>query len=435
MSGDAVGFSAMVGIGESFLPAFALALGHGDVTAGLVATLPMLAGAVLQLVTPAAVGILNSHRRWVVLCAALQAATFAPLISCALLGSMEVWFLYLIVALYWGFGMSTGPAWTAWVSTLVPPRIRPTYFASRARGAQVSLVVALMLGGVLLQQGDEESQGLAAYALIFSIALVARGISAAFLYRQSEYQPTAIGDTSIAPASVRRHIETGGHGRLLAYLLVFNGGVWIAAPYFVPYMFGPLDLSYLEFTVLTAVAFVARVAALPTLGRLARRWGIKRVLVVSSVCIIPLPILWLASNSMMWLLSLQVVSGFAWAAFELASLLAFFERIPAHGRASVLTVYNLANALSIVVGSAIGAVLIAVSSSPSQAFLLVFGVSTLARLCGFGLVRGVSPVGKVGELPPLRTLSVRPSSGGFQRPILVEPEAEFPDRMSNESSK
>jgi len=81
---DGVAFGAMVGLGETYLPAFALALGHGAVTAGLVASLPMLCGALIQLVTPAAVGLLDSHRRWVVLCATLQALSFLPLVAGAL---------------------------------------------------------------------------------------------------------------------------------------------------------------------------------------------------------------------------------------------------------------------------------------------------------------------------------------------------------------
>src|SRR5687768_14059639 len=53
--GDAGAYSVMVGIGETYFAAFALALGTGKTFAGLVATLPMLAGAFLQLATPYAV--------------------------------------------------------------------------------------------------------------------------------------------------------------------------------------------------------------------------------------------------------------------------------------------------------------------------------------------------------------------------------------------
>ena len=73
MVSEGVAFSFMVGAGEAYVPAFALAAGHGDAAAGLVATLPMGAGALLQLVTPWGVARLRSHRRWVVLAATGQA--------------------------------------------------------------------------------------------------------------------------------------------------------------------------------------------------------------------------------------------------------------------------------------------------------------------------------------------------------------------------
>jgi hypothetical protein len=69
ITADGAFFSAMVGLGETYVPAFALAVGLGEVVAGLIATLPMLAGAVFQLVTPWAVRHLRSYRRWIVLCA------------------------------------------------------------------------------------------------------------------------------------------------------------------------------------------------------------------------------------------------------------------------------------------------------------------------------------------------------------------------------
>jgi MFS family permease len=417
---DGVAFSAMVGFGESYLPAFALALGFGSVTAGLVATLPMLAGALFQLATPAAVGLLGSHRRWVVLCAALQALTFIPLIVGALAGEMELLIVYLAASLYWGLGMSTGPAWTAWATTLVPKSLRARFFAQRARASQASLFIALVVGGLILDRGRADGWPFVAFALIFTMALGSRVVSVAYLAAQSEPQPAPIGETRISPDVIRSHIRTGSHARLLLYLLVFQLSVWVAAPYFTPYMLGPLDLSYAEFTWLTASAFLARVLVLPTLGRVARRFGTRRLLATASLGIVPLPALWLVSDSFVWLFLLQLLSGAAWAGFELASLLSFFERIPAHGQASVLTVYNLANALAIVGGSAIGGWLLSFDGPGVDGFVIVLIVSCVARLASLSLLRGVSETAEPDEIPSLRTLSVRPSTGGVQRPILID---------------
>src|SRR6202011_3259909 len=44
---DGASFSVMVGIGETYLPAFVLAMGMGEIAAGLISSIPLLVGAVL----------------------------------------------------------------------------------------------------------------------------------------------------------------------------------------------------------------------------------------------------------------------------------------------------------------------------------------------------------------------------------------------------
>src|SRR3954469_16308674 len=70
---DGACVSAMVGLGETYFVAYALALGTSQTISGLVATLPMLAGASLQLATPWFLKRVRSYKKWVVLFASLQA--------------------------------------------------------------------------------------------------------------------------------------------------------------------------------------------------------------------------------------------------------------------------------------------------------------------------------------------------------------------------
>src|SRR5262245_41737459 len=151
MTADGVFFSAMVGLGEAYVPAFALALGHGPAAAGLLATLPLLAGACFQLVTPEAVSRLQSYRRWVVTCARFQALCFVPLSLAALWSWGPLAWLLALSSIYWGFSMATGPAWNAWATTLVPARLRVRYFARRSRSAQAALLIALLCSGAVLE--------------------------------------------------------------------------------------------------------------------------------------------------------------------------------------------------------------------------------------------------------------------------------------------
>ena len=81
--------------------------------------------------SPWVVGRLGSRKRYVILCAAGQIASFVPLILSAWRGRAPAWLLLAAAALYWGAGFATGPSWTSWMESVIPRRIRTHYFARR----------------------------------------------------------------------------------------------------------------------------------------------------------------------------------------------------------------------------------------------------------------------------------------------------------------
>lgn len=430
MTADGIAFSAMVGLGEAYLPAFALALGHGAAAAGLLATLPLLAGACFQLVTPEAVRRLRSYRRWVVACARFQALCFVPLALAALWSWGPLAWLLAVASIYWGFSMATGPAWNAWATSLVPARLRVRYFARRSRSAQASLLITLLCSGAVLESGRRHRLELTAFAALFALAAGARLISARFLSRQSEDPRAAEDHRSLPLREVRASLRQRGGARVIAYLLAMQLAAHIAAPYFTPYMLGPMGLSYERFTLLIAASFLARIAILPALSRLVHARGTRFVLVAGALGIVPLPPLWLVSHDFAYLIALQLVSGCAWAAVEYASLLSFFEGIDARDRASVLSLFNLANAAALTAGSVLGGLLLGALGAGSAAYAWLFFASCVARLAPLALLHH-APAPLTQQTPPvpltppapvvLRTLALRPASGAVQRPMLAGP--------------
>lgn len=385
--GDGVAFSVMVGAGEAYIPAFALAAGLGEITAGLVATLPMLVGAAFQLVTPAAVRWLGSPRRWVVLCASAQAASFAPLLIAALYGELSRTVLFLAAASYWGFGMATGPAWNTWVTQIVPRPIRSRFFAARSRWAQVAVLSGLLAGGLALEAGSRAQRPLAIFAALFATALLARAVSSRFLASQSEPGAAPPDPLRLSPAAFWATFRDPEHGRLLVYMIWVQLAVQISAPYFTPFMLGPLKLSYAEYAVLIGIPFVARIVALPALGSLAHRSGSRRVLWIASLGIVPLPSLWLVSQNFVWLLTVQIGSGIAWGAYELATLLVFFDHIDERERTSVLSLFNLAAAIAVVIGAGCGALLFHWLGPELRGYAVLFLISSSLRIAGLLYLR------------------------------------------------
>ncbi len=420
MIGDGIAFSVMVGLGETYVPAFALATGHGDLAAGLVATLPMLAGAVLQLATPAGVRWLGSYRAWVVACARLQAASLLPLAVWAFLGRIPLPWLFVAASAYWGFGMSTMPAWNAWVGALVPSYLRARFFARRTRWAQAALFLALVAAGATLDRGSHHLGGTTAFGVLFACAALARLVSARYLARQSEPAGLAASHRSLPLAQIRRALRGREAKRVLVYLLAMQVVVQISAPYFTPFMLGPLALPYSHFTALIAMSFVARIAVLPWLGRLARARGAGWMLRLGAVAIVPLPPLWLVSDSFPYLLALQACAGIAWGTLELATLLAFFEGLEPEERTSVLTVYNLGSAVALATGALLGAALFRGMGGGHAGFATLFVVSSLGRVLTLPLLARVGGGGRAPEDMDLPTVAVRPSIGAVQRPVLPE---------------
>jgi MFS family permease len=388
---DGCAFSVMVGAGETYFAAFALALGIDKVAAGLVATVPMLFGAALQLVSPWAVRRLGSNGRWCFWTAVAQALTFVPLIVAAWVGAMPTVLLFAVVSLYFAAGFASGPSWTTWIETLVPRRLRERYFARRTVWCYLALLAALLAAGAALEAGEKAEIGVRAFAGLFFVAAAARGASAYFLASQTEPVPQPPGERHTSMTELLRGDGHRPARRLIVYLLAMYAATQIAQPFVTSYLRGELRVSYDRLALLLAVPYVARVASLPWLGRVAHRLGARRLMWIGALSFGPAALLWTGSTSVAWIAAAQAATGFAMAAFELANLLLWFETVPAEDRTSVLTTYQFWYAASWVVGSAIGSVLLVSLGEGRSAFVALFLVSAVARIAAAGLFARTSP--------------------------------------------
>jgi len=428
----------MVGSGETYLAAFVLALGLGELNAGLIASAPMLAGGLIQLVSPWAVRRLGSHRRWVVTCALTQACAFLPLVIGAIIGSMPAAAVYLVAAMYWTAGLATGPAWNTWVSTLVPRTIRANYFARRSRWAHFAVLCGLVGAGLSLQFGEMLGAPLTAFAIIFTLAGAARFTSATLLSRQTEPQKPDDDHRMVSWPQFLGRFRHGHDGRLLSYMLATQFAVQISGPYFTPFMLERLKFSYATYLLLIATSYVARMLVLPWLGEWVRAAGARRVLWFAGLSIVPLSALWLVSGSLWWLMVVQLLAGAVWAAYELATFLLLFETIPEEERTSVLTLYNALHASATVLGAVTGAWLLHSFGTDHAAYLSIFAISGGVRLLTLALLARAVQVLPARDVPgqplplPTGVLGVRPQMGSIERPILpaFSPEAAHVERQT-----
>lgn len=415
---DGAAFGGMVGFGETYLPAFALAIGLGELSAGLVASLPLAAGGIMQMISPQVVRWLGSHKKWVVLCATLQALTFLPLMWAAWCKTISLPWMLAIAAVYWATGLSAGPAWNTWIGTVVPRSIRSRFFAFRTRASQMLVFGGVVLGGLTLRWAASEEIVLTAFLTLFALACCCRLISAYFLGRQSEPVPMPADMRLVPWRELLAELREGNGGRLLVYLVAVQAAVQTSGPYFTPFMLKKLEFDYGQFVALIAVAFLSKILALSAWGQFAHMHGARKLLWIGAIGITPLSASWVISRQFEWLLLLQAMGGVTWAAYELAFFLMFFDSIPERDRTSLLTLYNLLNTLAWVGGSLLGGTVLYLLDASYGAYLIVFVMSGIGRCLALLLLARLPKREVAATEVALRTLAVRPAMGSLDSPVL-----------------
>ena len=419
-SSEAGAYGAMVGMGETYLPAFALALGMGEVTAGIVASAPMLVGGVLQSISPWAITRLGSYKTWIVFSAAVQGLSLIPLVIAAWLGALSPTALLVIASLYWAGGLAAGPAWNTWIGHLVPTGVRSRFFAHRTRVSQLLTVSGFLAGGALLQWASG-AWVLHAFAAIFGIACICRFVSVGLLLAHHESPESRQLVMRIAASQISASHTSPRGMRLITYLVVVQGMVQISGPYFTPYMLKQLHFDYGAYVVLVATAFVAKAVSLSLWGNVASRHGPRFLLWLGGIAIVPLASLWTLSESFAWVMCVQVLSGTFWAAYELGFFLMFFEAMPVPQRARMLTLYNLANTCAWCAGSLVGAAILSTMGPSLSSYWTLFALSSCGRFAALALLFRVDalPLPKRPLQIAWRVWGLRPSGASMSTPVLA----------------
>ncbi len=388
---DAGAWALMNGAAEAYFVAFALAAGLSQVSAGLVATVPVLLGALLHGITPWGVRHAGSLRTWTAGAACVQAISLAGLAACAWTGGISAPMLYGLVTLYWAAGFATAPSWQTWMPTVVPKFIATHFWTARNRTVQACLGLGLLFG-LVLQWGRDEHHEMAAFGVLLSVACLARVASTGLLFATGEPQPELVKRLERpSVAQLKRDLGDRSIRSLILYMLAVVFSVQVSGAFFTPYILDELGFEYWQLMCIFAITFLSKVVALPGVGRLAKRHGPGVLLWLGGIGIVPMATLWLVSDSIWWLMSLQFMVGIAWACWETATFLMVFDTIPSDRRTAVLTLYNIAHASAMVTGSLLGATILRFVGIDRAGYAAVFVSTGLMRLMTLFLLAGIEP--------------------------------------------
>ncbi|MBC7773423.1 MAG: MFS transporter [Pyrinomonadaceae bacterium] len=377
---DGTAYSLMVGLGEQIIPPFLLAMHPGAaVEMGLVFSIPFLMGAIGQLASPRIIRRLRSHRQAAVLYTYLQAASQLTLAVAAFLNTAPIWLIFAVASVHWGAGLAAGGAWSTWMPSNVPKRVRPKYFGKRNRSIQIGVVLGLLASGFCLKEATGTSYLMAAFGCLFFAAAVTRCISGIYQQLQAEPVPMSPDHRSVLPRELLSRLGHSSGMRLLTYMLSVQFTVCIALHYLNPFALDFLGFDYVQYQLLIAAPYVARMVALPMCGSFAQRYGARRLLLIGGVGLVPLSAVWMVSDTFAILFAVQLLAGMIWASYELSTFLLILDTIHESERTSIMTTYYLGNAAAMVAGSVIGGSLISQLDKTHAAYMTVFAISFFAR--------------------------------------------------------
>lgn len=391
---DGAAYAGMLGLIQNYVTPFALALKATTAQVGLLSSIPNLIVGFSQLAAPRLSESAGSRKGFILPMVFLHAVTFIPILLIPfIIGNSQIWWLIGFITVNTAFGSIVNPAWGSLMADLVPIRLRGRYFGSRGMIVGIiTLVFSFIAGGILQVLTDTPFIG---FAILFGGATVFRLLSLYFLSQMYEPEtPDNIEDDHSLLHMVS-HVGSSNLGRFTLYIALVSLVTNLASPFFSVYMLSDLKFNYVTFTIVTSAASVASLAFLTFWGRRADMAGNIKVIKVTSFMIPLVPLLWLASKNIYYLIFAQIVSGFAWAGFSLAGVNFVYDASEAQNRTKHIAVYNAITCLATFLGALIGGYLVPLLPR-------LFGYQLLSLFTLSGILRGVVAILLVRQLIEVR---------------------------------
>lgn len=357
-----------------------LAAGASTSAVAMLSTLYNFAAALLYTKVPAVVRRVGSRKKTVVFLAFFDAILWLPLVAILLffmpinpIWLIPLWIINMIP------GMLIFPARSSWLADLVPASRRGRYFAMRSAISGAVYISTFYIFGYVLQLFT--GQPINGFALIFFVAFIATFVCF-LIYSRIHNTPAPpekdvhFGFLDFLSETRRRNL-----GRFILFVALFQFTVYIAAPLFAPYMLRNLHFSYIFFAMVFSTEFLAKVVIVNFWGRYADKAGNLKVMKITSLAIPFVPLFWLASPNVVYLVFVQLFSGICWAGFELCNNNFVYEAAPPGKRLRYIAYHKALTTLFMALGALTGAYLLGfVRPVLGHNILALFVLSGVLRL-------------------------------------------------------
>lgn len=379
---DGLSYEAMLGLTQQYVIPFALALRATTTQIGLLASIPYLAVSLSQLAAPYLSDKAGSRKGIILPTVLMHALIWLPILFIPYLfrGPERIWWLIGFFTISMVLDCMGDPAWASMMADLVPAGVRGRYFGLRGKICGLVALISFVMGGGILH--IFASNIFLGFCILFGIGVLLRLLSWHFLRKMHEPPISQKIRAHSSLLTIVRGMRSSNLGRFTIYVALMNFATFMAAPFFAVYMLRDLGFSNLTYVVVIATATLSSLMFLTYWGRRTDQAGNIKILRITSVLVSLGPLLWMAGHQLWFLIPIQVLSGFAWSGFNLASTYFLYDATSPENRTRCIALASAMNGIAICLGSLLGGFL--ASHLPT-----LLGSSILALFLISGLLRGV----------------------------------------------
>lgn len=377
---DGIFASCMVGLTADYITPYALALKAATAQIGFLNSLPNFISSFLQLKSADITEKLASRKKMINIFIFLHLLMGIPIILIPyLFKHHSVSLLILFFTLFAAFNALAGPAWSSLMADHIEENKRGRYFGWRNKILGSIIVVFSFLAGFILFLFRKNV--LRGFLIIFSLAFISRFISWYFLTRMYEPHFKVKKEDYFSFLDFVKRMRSSNFAKFVVFVSCLSFCVNIASPFFAVFMLRDLKFSYLIYTVLITTVVLTTILTIDRWGRRADVVGNLKVIRLTSFFIASLPLWWLINHHPLYLILIQVLSGFAWSGFNLCATNFIYDAVSPSKRMRCIAYFNVFNGSALCLGAVLGGYL--VNHLPflfGYQILSLFFISGLLRL-------------------------------------------------------
>lgn len=394
--------SLSTGFGASYLSPFAIAMNATASQVGILHGMINLFPSVIQLRAASLIKKISAKKivLWGVL---IQIVLWFLVIALSIAHYFgipySVWILIALASLIYGFGALIHPAWFLWMGFLVPSKIRGKYFSRRNFIIGLFGVASMILSAIILDKVHNLGIGksnfffytMLGFVIIFLLGVLFRSWSLRLL--KKTYMPEVKIEEKdyFTFRQFLKKAPSTPFGRFALFRAFLSVAIGIATPFVPVYLLRNLGLSYIWFMAITVSAVFFQLIFLPLLGKVSDRFGNIQLTKISVGLLFLVPALWVFSAfiknpvAVKWYLLFvpSIVSGFAWAGYNLATNNYVYDSVTKGKRGFGSNYMTLIVGVCMFAGSIIGSIISKMEIHFMDPILFIFLVSAVARLFVF----------------------------------------------------